>query len=92
MRSIYSIKLEFLLDFRIRIERVNLFELKLNLSITLQIIDIIYINCSFFTNLKVKEQKFLNLYIIIYNANTIRLLIKKYTLIFSLFIYYSLKY
>jgi hypothetical protein len=35
MRSIYSIKLELLLDLRIRIKQVNLFELKLNLSITL---------------------------------------------------------
>jgi len=35
MRSIYSIKLELLLDPRIKIEQINLFELKLNLSITL---------------------------------------------------------
>jgi len=38
MRSIYLIKLELLLDFKIRIERVNLFELKFNLSITLILI------------------------------------------------------
>ncbi len=35
MRSTYSIKLELLLDFRIRVKRINLFELKLNSSITL---------------------------------------------------------
>jgi len=35
MRSTYSIKLELLLDLGIKIERVNLFELKLNLLITL---------------------------------------------------------
>jgi hypothetical protein len=35
MRSTYLIKLELLLDFRIKIEQVNLFKLKLNLSITL---------------------------------------------------------
>jgi len=35
MRSIYSIKLELLLGSRIRVEQVNLFELKFNLSITL---------------------------------------------------------
>jgi len=35
MRSIHLIKLKLLLDLRIRIERINSFELKLNLSITL---------------------------------------------------------
>jgi hypothetical protein len=35
MRSTYSIKLELLLNLRIKIERVNLFELKFNSSITL---------------------------------------------------------
>jgi len=35
MRSTYSIKLELLLDFRIKVKRINLFELKLNSSITL---------------------------------------------------------
>ncbi len=35
MRSIYLIKLELLLGSRIRVEQVNSFELKFNLSITL---------------------------------------------------------
>ena len=35
MRSTYSIKLVLLLNSRIRVERVNLFRLKFNLSITL---------------------------------------------------------
>jgi len=35
MLSIYLIKLEFLLNSKIRIEQINLFELKLNLSIRL---------------------------------------------------------
>jgi len=36
MRSIYLIGLELLLDLKIRIERINLFGLKFNLSITLR--------------------------------------------------------
>ena len=35
MHSIYLIKLELLLNFRIKIKRVNLFKLKLNSSIML---------------------------------------------------------
>jgi len=35
MRSTYSIKLELLFDFKVKVKQVNLFELKLNLSITL---------------------------------------------------------
>jgi hypothetical protein len=37
MRSIYLIKLELLLDPKIRIERINLFELQLNLLIMLNL-------------------------------------------------------
>ncbi len=37
MRSTYSIKLELLLDLRIKVGRVNMFGLKLNLSIILKI-------------------------------------------------------
>jgi len=48
MRSTYSIELELLLDPRVKIERVNLFQLKFNLSITLNksylIVKNIYIN------------------------------------------------
>jgi len=43
MRSTYSIKLELLLDLRIRVEQVNLFELKFNLSITLVLLNAIKI-------------------------------------------------
>jgi hypothetical protein len=43
MRSTYSIKLELLLDLRIRVEQVNLFELKFNLSITLVLLNVIKI-------------------------------------------------
>ncbi len=46
MRLIYSIKLELLFDSRIRIERVNLFELKLNSSITLKKPIYNLINCA----------------------------------------------
>jgi len=35
MRLVYSIKLELLLNSRIKIKQINSFELKLNLSITL---------------------------------------------------------
>ena len=35
MRSIHSIKLELLLDFRIKIEQLNSIKLKLDLTITL---------------------------------------------------------
>ncbi len=38
MRLTYSIKLELLSNLKIKIKQVNLFELKLNLSITLTII------------------------------------------------------
>jgi len=38
MRSTYSIKLELLFDLKIKIEQINLFELKFNLLITLLLI------------------------------------------------------
>jgi len=40
MRSIYSIKLKILFDFKVKVKRINLFELKLNSSITLLKIEI----------------------------------------------------
>ncbi len=52
LRSSYSIKLENLLNSRIRIEQVNLIKLKLNLTITLILIkDIVFkiLKISFFT-------------------------------------------
>ncbi len=39
----------------------------------------------FFASLKVKEQRFLNLYVIIYKTNVVPLLTKKYILVFLLF-------
>ncbi len=48
MRLIHLIKLKLLLDLRIKIKRVNSFELKLNLLITLIIILIIYNNLQYF--------------------------------------------
>jgi len=48
MRLIYLIKLELLLDLRIKIKRINSFELKLNLLITLIIMLIKYNNLQYF--------------------------------------------